>query len=59
MPISKKVRLKRFCIDGEFEGILELAELPLRINKKQPIELKIGRMEFPSNEIEKCSIITN
>ncbi len=59
LPIGKMVCLKRLNIDGEFEGKLGLAKLPLSINKKQPLEVKIGKMKFTSDEIEKCSVIYN
>ena len=57
LPVGKRVRLKRFNIDYEFEGFLKLVKLPLTINKKQPLEIQIEKMKFLSDEIESCSVI--
>jgi len=57
LPVGKKVRIKLVNIDGEFQGRLELARLPLSINNKNPLKIKIGTMRFDSTEIEKCTVI--
>ena len=54
LPIGRNVRLKRYNIDGEFTGKLELPRIPVTINPKNPIDLKLGNMIFPSSEIEYC-----
>ena len=57
LPIGRQVRLRRQGIDGDFEGKLELASLPARIDRRTPLELRIGKMQFPSTEVEACSAV--
>ena len=57
LPIGQQVRLKRYEIDGEFVGKLELVSLPARIDRRLPLELKIGRMIFSSSEVDACSVV--
>ena len=57
LPLEQHVRLRRSNIDGEFVGKLELASVPLTVDRRQPLQLRLGRMIFPSNEVEYCQRI--
>ena len=57
LPINRKVRLKLFDIDSEFEGILRLDEFPLSMDKRRPLTLRLTPLVFSSLEIEQCMVI--
>ena len=57
LPINRKVRLKLFDIDSEFEGILSLDEFPVSLNKSHPLSLRLPPLVFSSLEIEQCMVI--
>lgn len=57
LPINRRVRLKLANIDSEFEGELRLAEIPLTLNRKRPLALKLAPLTFSSLEIERCTMI--
>ena len=57
LPLGRAVRLRRRGIDGDFEGILQLASLPTHLNRQQPLELRMGSMTFSSEEVETCSVV--
>jgi len=59
LPIGAQVRLRQHGIDGDFEGKLEIATFPKRLNARQPLELKIGKMTFLSTHIETCIVSKN
>ena len=54
LPIGRLVRLRRSGIDGEFEGKLELATMPPRMDHRLPLELRMGKMTFSSTEVDVC-----
>lgn len=56
LPIGREVRLRRRGIDGEFEGPLTLAAMPDRLDRHRPLELRMGKMTFSSEEVETCSV---
>jgi len=55
IPLNQPVRFRLRGIDREFAGCLALAEMPARLDRKQPLKLKMGRHVFDSSEIEACS----
>lgn len=55
IPLNQPVRLRLCGIDREFTGCLSLAELPAKLDRRQPLKLKMGRHVFDSTEIETCS----
>ncbi len=55
IPLNLPVRLRLCGIDREFTGCLALAEMPARLDRRQPLKLKLGRHVFDSTEIEACS----
>ncbi len=57
LPVGRQVRLRRTGIDGDFEGRLELASMPVRMDRRLPLELRMGKMKFSSGEVETCSVI--
>lgn len=57
LPINRRVRVKLVNIDSEFEGLLQLAEYPLSIDRRRPLLLRLTPLTFFSAEIERCSVI--
>ena len=55
IPLNQPVRIRLCGIDREFAGRLELAEMPAKLNRKQPLKLKMEHHVFDSTEIETCS----
>jgi hypothetical protein len=44
-------------IAEDLVGKLELQEHPARLDHRAPLHLRIGRMNFWSNEIEQCQVV--
>jgi hypothetical protein len=57
LPINKRVRVKLANIDSEFEGKLCLAEVPVAIDRRRPLTLRVAPLEFSSLEIQSCAVI--
>ncbi len=57
LPIGQRVRLRRRGIDGEFEDRLALAAMPARLDRRQSLSLRMGRMTFSSEEVEACFVV--
>lgn len=57
LPINRRVRVKLVNVDSEFEGILCLAELPLTIDRRRPLALRLAPLTFSSTEIESCAVL--
>lgn len=57
LPIGKNVRLTLTDIPGSIEGRLEVAKQPKKLNRSEPLQLKIGRTGFWHYEIESCAVI--
>lgn len=57
MPINRPVRLELKNVDGAFEGMLRLAERPHDLDSRRPLLLRLDRMTFFSNEIERCLVL--
>jgi len=57
LPLNRRVRLKVVNIDSEFEGKLCLAEMPITIDRRRPLTLRLAPLEFSSCEIEHCTVI--
>ena len=57
MPINRRVRLELINMKGGFEGVLRLAERPQTLDARTPLLLRLDRMTFHSNEIERCVVI--
>jgi len=54
LPLEKNVLIKLYGIDENFSGRLKLTRTPIKISRKEPIQLRIGDTEFLSTDIEQC-----
>lgn len=59
LPLNQNVRLRLAGISGEFDGVLKLAEMPERIDRRTPLKLRMHQHVFDSTEIEACTVISN
>ncbi len=59
IPLNRSVRLRLFGISAEFQGLLRLAEMPLKISRQHPLKLKMDRHVFDISEIEACTVISS
>ena len=57
LPISRPVTVRLKDIDDDFVGTLTLVEQPLTIDRRLPLRLRIGRVEFFSPDIEQCVLM--
>lgn len=57
VPVGKRVRLKLRQIHSEFTGLLALAVEPQKIDRHQPLHLKIRHTPFTLAEIEHCTVL--
>ena len=57
LPLNKRVRLKLFNADTEFEGKLTLAEFPLSLDTRKPLLLGLDPMTFASTDVEECVVV--
>ena len=57
LPLNRKVRLRLAEIDGDFEGVLQLAEMPQKIDRRSPLKLRMQHHVFDITEIEVCTVI--
>lgn len=59
IPLGQNVRFCLSGIDGEFQGVLRLAEMPRKLDRRLPLKLKMGRHVFDSSEVENCTVIAS
>lgn len=59
VPIGKRVSLSLRNVDGSFEGRLELAEEPPKIDRHVPLSLRLGTVTFTDRDIESCVLMEN
>lgn len=59
IPLGQSVRLTLYGIDGEFQGVLRLAEMPSKLDRSVPLKLKMGRHVFDISEVETCTVIAS
>lgn len=57
LPVGRNVRVRLCDIDGEFQGKLELVRYPESIDRRNPLQLRIGGVVIPSTEIEQCIVL--
>jgi hypothetical protein len=57
LPLNRRVRVRLVNIDSEFEGRLGLAELPVSMDRRRPLLLKLAPITFSSTEIECCTVL--
>ncbi len=57
VPLDKTVRIRLYGFDEDIEGKLETAGYPTKISKKNPLPLKVGKIEFLSTDIERCAVL--
>jgi hypothetical protein len=55
LPLNQRVRIKLVNIDSEFEGELTLAEMPVRLDGRGPLLLRLTPLCFSISEIERCT----
>lgn len=58
LPVGRRVRVMLTGIDGELEGLLELARHPAGIDRRIPLDLRVAGAMFSSIEIERCRVIS-
>ena len=57
VPVGRNVRLRLHNIDGEFVGKLELASLPVTIDRRVPLRLRVDRVDVHIPDIESCTVV--
>ena len=57
LPIGRGVRVRLCNLDQEFVGRLRLDKRPARLDRKEPLALRVGDMPFLSVEIETCAVV--
>jgi hypothetical protein len=57
LPVGRRVRVRLRNIDGDFVGMLRLAEEPAAIDRRVPLRLRIDQMDFTVPEIERCALL--
>ncbi len=57
LPLHQRVRLRLTNLDSEFEGVLLLDVLPTRLDRRQPLLLRLDSLRFASPEIEVCTVV--
>jgi len=57
LPVRRRVRLRLKNIDGEFEGVLRLADHPLTVDSRLPLHLRIDNLDVFPDDIEQCVVI--
>jgi len=55
IPLNQRVRVKLINIDSEFEGMLTLAEMPVSLDGRGSLTLRLPPLCFSSAEIERCT----
>lgn len=56
VPIGSKVRVRLRNIDNDFVGVLRLGVMPITIDRRLPLTLRLDSMTFDRGEIEYLSI---
>ncbi len=59
LPIGRRVRLTLKQLDRDIEGRLLLAEPPPAAGPPRPLLLRAGGIEFRSDEILSCVVLTD
>jgi len=59
LPIGRRVRLRLRNIDSEFDGELQLVESPASIDRRVPLQLRVGQVDFLAPDIEQCVVISD
>lgn len=57
LPVGRRVRIRLRNIDSEFEGRLELVEKPTKIDRRQPLHLRVDRVDVFIPDIEQCIVL--
>jgi hypothetical protein len=57
LPVGKKVRIKVSNIAGELEGVLRLAVMPVSVDRRIPLRLRVGRVDLCEGDIESWVVI--
>ena len=57
LPLGRRVRLRLHNVDSEFVGKLSLAQVPLSLDRRRPLTLRLPPLEFSSTEIEYCAVM--
>jgi len=57
LPLGRPVRVRLCNVDCEFEGTLFVRKEPVVLDRRLPLHLTVGRVDFLSTEIEQCSVL--
>jgi hypothetical protein len=57
IPVRRRVRLRLKNLDGDFEGVLQLVDQPLTIDRRRPLHLKVDNIDVFPDDIEQCVVI--
>lgn len=57
LPVGRHVRIRLRDIDGEFEGLLKLLHYPTVLDRRLPLQLRVGSVDVAINDIEACSVV--
>jgi hypothetical protein len=57
VPLGRRVRIRLRNIDGDFEGKLQLAQQPATIDRREPLHMRVGRVDVFIPDIEQCTVL--
>lgn len=57
LPIGRRVRMQLVSIRGELEGRLRLREMPVSIDRRIPLRLRVDEIDVTLSDIEHCTLI--
>jgi hypothetical protein len=57
LPVGRRVRIRLRDIDGEFVGLLKLLRYPTVLNRRLPLQLRVGTVDVAVEDIEVCSVV--
>ncbi|HUF62163.1 MAG TPA: hypothetical protein VMN36_08825 [Verrucomicrobiales bacterium] len=57
LPVGRKVRIRLHTMDGELEGMLRLATMPVSVDRRIPLRLRLGRVDLTPPDIESWVVI--
>jgi hypothetical protein len=57
LPVGRNVRLRVRTIEGELEGKLRMIDMPVSIDRRVPLHLRISGIDIEAADIERCTVI--
>ncbi len=57
LPVGRKVRIRLRTMDGELEGMLRLVVMPVSVDRRIPLRLRVGRVDLTEPDIESWIVV--